>query len=213
MNNGSTDKTTNVVLGMQKKFKNIFLIETSDSGKGLAIAIGFKDALTRSYDLIGFVDADMSNILRQHIMILLPILMDTMALLPVGICREPLCIPARPWIKRWGSKLIFESLTRSMFGIHYYDTQCGAKLFTYQVIQRIAPFLTVKQWAFDIELLYLCKRFNFRVKEYPTQWYDQTGSKLRIFSAGLRMIATLFSLRWYYLHKVLFFLFFISMFK
>jgi hypothetical protein len=106
--------------------------------------------------------------------------------------------PPRPFIKRWGSKIFFETLTRLLFGISYYDTQCGAKLFKRAVIEKITPYLWVRQWAFDIEILYLCKRFAFSVKELPTVWHDQTGSKLRIMHAGSRMLGTLFKLRWHY---------------
>ena len=72
--------------------------------------------------------------------------------------RGALVSPPRPWIKRWGSKLFFESLTKLLFGINYYDTQCGAKLFKRHVIEKIVPYLWVGQWAFDIELFYICAK-------------------------------------------------------
>jgi hypothetical protein len=102
--------------------------------------------------------------------------------------------PPRPAYKRWGSRLIYEPLVKLLFGLSYYDLQCGAKLFTRATIAKITSYLTIQQWAFDVELLYLCKKFGFTIREIPTVWTDQEDSKLTL-RAGLRMLKQLFSLR------------------
>ena len=212
VNNGSTDGTVGLIKELQKNFDNLYLINCDQAGKGLAITAGFKHALTKPYDLIGFVDADMATAPEAYNNLIITINgydgIIASRYMPGAVVQPP-----RPLIKRWGSKLFFESLVRILFGIRYYDTQCGAKLFTHAVVAKITPYLTVKQWAFDIEILYLCKRFGFRIKELPTQWHDQAGSKLRMFRSGLRMISTLFSMRWHYRNKLLFFLLIVSMFN
>lgn len=211
VNNGSSDNTGTVIIQLSKSIPNLFLIDTKEGGKGLAITLGFKDALLREYDLIGFVDADMATSPQAYYDLITNINAYD-GIIASRYMPGASVTPARPWIKRWGSKLVYESLVRVLFGIHYYDYQCGAKLFKYHVIKQIAPFLTIKQWAFDVEILYLCKKFGFSIKELPTVWHDQGESKLRILRSGLRMITTLFWLRTHYFNKILFFLFFISMF-
>jgi hypothetical protein len=99
--------------------------------------------------------------------------------------------PERPAYKRWGSRIIYEPYVWLLFGLSYYDYQCGAKLFKRAVIERITPQLTVAQWAFDVELLYLCKKGGFIIKEIPTVWHDQADSKLTL-RGGLRMFGALF---------------------
>src|SRR5690606_3658124 len=94
--------------------------------------------------------------------------------------------------KRWGSRLFYEPFVYCLFGLSYYDLQCGAKLFKHHVLQTIVTHLTVTQWAFDVELLYLCKKYNFFIKEIPTIWSDQAGSKLTL-RAGLKMFGALFN--------------------
>ena len=37
-----------------------------------------------------------------------------------------------------------------------------------------------KGWAFDLELLYLCKLFNKKIAEVATTWSDQPGTHLVI---------------------------------
>jgi dolichyl-phosphate beta-glucosyltransferase len=79
--------------------------------------------------------------------------------------------------------------------MRYKDFQCGAKLFTRRAIARITPHLSVQQWAFDVELLYLAKKFRFSVKEVPTVWHDQDDSKLKIMRSGTRMLGSVIKLR------------------
>lgn len=224
--NGTTDKTPQIVHELQQKMPHVRMMEIAKGGKGLAIAHGFKNALTRPNDLIGFVDADMATAPDAYYD-LIENLNGTLRSPRPSVTREwrdlhlpfqasidpngykiydgiiasrympgAIVSPPRPLIKRWGSKLFFENLTKILFGIHYYDTQCGAKLFKRHVIEKIAPYLSVEQWAFDIELLYLCKRFGFAIKEFPTVWHDQAGSKLQTMRAGFDMLATLLQLRW-----------------
>lgn len=201
--NGCKDKTVDVVRDLRATCDNIIIIDLSVGGKGQAIKTGFADALTRSNDLIGFVDADMAT-LPEHFYELVLHLINQQGVDGVIASRYmpgALVTPPRPKYKRWGSKLIYETWVRLLFGLKYDDYQCGAKLFTRKVIECITPELTVRQWAFDVELLYLCKRQGFRIKEIPTVWEDQAGSTLSPIRAGLRMLASLFKLRLRYLCK------------
>ena len=195
--NGTTDSTPQIVKTLQRSIANIVMIEILQGGKGLAIAAGFKNALERHNDLIGFVDADMATS-PHDFLDLIKNINGYDAIIASRYMPGAQVTPPRPLIKRWGSKIFFETLTRLFFGLNYYDTQCGAKLFKRLVIEKITSHLSVRQWAFDIEILYLCKRFGFSVKEWPTVWHDQAGSKLRMMRAGSRMLGTLFKLRWHY---------------
>lgn len=195
--NGTTDATMQIVRSLQSSMPHLLAINSIEGGKGLAITRGFKDALQRKNDLIGFVDADMATSPQAYYQLIQQI--DGYdGIIASRYMPGASVTPPRPLIKRWGSKIFFETLTKLLLGINYYDTQCGAKLFKRTTVEKIVPFLSVPQWAFDIELLYLCKRFNFRIKEEPTIWHDQAGSKLRMMRAGSRMLATLFALRWRY---------------
>jgi len=194
--NGCTDNTSQVVKEIQSQLNNIHLIDCPQPGKGLAIKIGFEQALTHATDWIGFVDADMATSPEEFYK-LISNSDGYDGVIASRYMPGAQVYPPRPWIKRWGSKIFYESLIRLLFGLNYYDFQCGAKVFKYHVIQTITPFLTIKQWAFDVELLYLCKKNGFKVKEFPTIWYDQAGSKLRL-GAGFYMLGALIRLRLYY---------------
>ncbi len=193
--NGCTDNTEFVITRLQKKYPDtIFMFNLKESGKGLAVKYGFLQAIKKNtFDLIGFVDADMATE-PLYYYDLINNINGFDGIIASRYMPEAHVYPPRPLIKRLGSKLIFESLIRLLFGMSYYDYQCGAKLFTQRCIKHIAPQLTVTQWAFDVELLYLCKKEHFVIKEIPTTWYDQAGSKLKL-SAGFYMLKALFKIR------------------
>lgn len=193
--NGCTDNTAQVVLGLHREYPAIRMIEISQAGKGLAIIAGFRDALMRDATHIGYVDADMATT-PHYFHELMEKIKDSDGIIASRYMRGSRVTPRRPAIKRWGSKLVYEPLIWLLFGMRYYDYQCGAKLFTRQVIEKVLPHLTVRQWAFDVEILYLCKRYKFFIKEVPTVWNDQADSKLNIRRAGWRMLSALFSIRW-----------------
>jgi len=191
--NGCKDNTLGVVHEVSEQIGNIIIIDLPQAGKGYAIKSGFADALTRDNDLIGFVDADMATAPEAFDDLILNI-GEYDGIIASRYMEGAQVYPPRPWIKRWGSRLIYESLVWLLFGLKYGDLQCGAKIFTRETVAAIVPHLKIRQWAFDVELLYLCKRFGFKIKEYPTVWHDQSGSKLTLRS-GFYMLGSIVKLR------------------
>jgi glycosyltransferase involved in cell wall biosynthesis len=192
--NGCTDTTKEVVAQRCVAWGDyIRLVELSQAGKGLAIRAGFADALSRPATMIGFVDADMATRPEYFYALLAP-LATCDGVIASRYMPGAQISPLRPWYKRWGSIIFYESLVRLLFGMRYYDYQCGAKVFNRNVIEVIIPALQENQWAFDVELLYLCKKYCFIIKEVPTVWYDQAGSKLAL-TSGLRMLSSIIRLR------------------
>jgi len=194
--NGCKDDTIGVVERVRNDLgaNNILIIDLPQAGKGLAIKAGFADALTRDNDLIGFVDADMATKPDAYYD-LITNLDGNDGIIASRYMPGAQISPPRPAYKRYGSKIIYEPLVWLLFGLTYYDLQCGAKLFKRNVIEKVTPQLTVAQWAFDAELLYLCKKAGFVVKEIPTVWEDQADSKLTL-KGGTRMLGALFKVWW-----------------
>jgi glycosyltransferase involved in cell wall biosynthesis len=197
--NGCKDNTIGVVERVRKELatNSIIIIDLPQAGKGLAIKAGFADALTRNNDLIGFVDADMATKPDAYYDLVVN-LKDNDGIIASRYMPGAKISPPRPAYKRYGSKLIYEPLLWLLFGLSYYDFQCGAKLFKREVLQEVNPQLTVTQWAFDAELLYLCKKNGFTVIEIPTVWEDQAESKLTL-KGGVRMLGSLFKVWWQHL--------------
>ena len=195
--NGTTDNTVPLVKKLQQTMPALLMEEIAQGGKGLAIIYGFFNALTRDNDLIGFVDADMATSPDAFYALIMQC-RNNEGVIASRYMKGSIVHPKRPFIKRWGSKIFFKSSVRTLFGISYYDTQCGAKIFKREVIQKIVTYLHEPHWSLDIEILYLCKRFGFIIQEVPTIWHDQAGSKLQTFRAGMGMLKTLIKMRMHY---------------
>jgi dolichol-phosphate mannosyltransferase len=191
--NGCTDNTLSVVKEREHK-GSIFIIDLKKAGKGLAIKKGFEESLKTKAELIGFVDADMAT-RPEYFYELIQHLDGYDGIIASRYMKESKVYPPRPVIKAWGRRFIYQPLIWLLFGLRFKDYQCGAKLFKRNVIEKITPYLSVKQWAFDTELLYLCKLFGFSIREWSTVWHDQTDSKLKLRS-GFRMLGSLFAIRW-----------------
>lgn len=194
--NGCSDTTNQVVNSLSGSIHNLYLLDLPQAGKGYAVKQGFLNSLERANDLIGFVDADMATSPNAFYELIVG-MRNADGVIGSRYMPGACIFPPRPLIKRWGSWLVYESLIWLLFGMKFYDYQCGAKLFTRRVIESIAPLLTINQWAFDVELLFLCKRNNYIIRELPTVWHDQAGSTLKL-SAGFRMLFHLIKLRIHY---------------
>lgn len=191
--NGCKDNTIGVIERVRNDLtaNTIIIIDMQLAGKGLAIKAGFADALIRDNDLIGFVDADMATAPDAFYELITNI--DNIdGIIASRYMPGAQISPARPAYKRYGSRIIYEPFVWLLFGLSYYDLQCGAKLFKRTVLEKVTLQLTVTQWAFDVELLYLCKKAGFTIKEIPTVWHDQADSKLTL-RGGLRMFGALFN--------------------
>lgn len=199
--NGCKDNTIGVIERVRNDLtaNTIVIIDMQQAGKGLAIKAGFANALTRDNNLIGFVDADMATAPQAFYDLVMNI-NNVDGVIASRYMPGALISPARPAYKRYGSRIIYEPFVWLLFGLSYYDLQCGAKLFKRAVLKNITPQLTVTQWAFDVELLYLCKKAGYTIKEIPTIWHDQADSKLTL-RGGLRMFGALFKVWWQHKFK------------
>jgi dolichyl-phosphate beta-glucosyltransferase len=78
----------------------------------------------------------------------------------------------------------------------FYDTQCPFKLFRKPVAQRLFSKGKVKHFAFDVELLFLAKKYKLKTKELPVQGQHKTNTTMRVFKDSLIMLFDLLRIRW-----------------
>ena len=97
--------------------------------------------------------------------------------------------------RRFASRL-FHLVVEALFWMGIHDTQCGAKVIRRAAVEKVHPFLRLADLAFDVNLLYSLRQAGFRVKEVPTEWHDQSGSKVNFnWKTSLNMLLSLFRLR------------------
>jgi len=195
--NGCTDKTSQIVKEIQAKYNSIKIIDLKQAGKGLAVTTGFHQALQEKSDLIGFVDADMATRPQYFYELIETVRKQNSydVIFASRYMKESVLIPERPAFKKWGRTLFFNPLIKILLRLNFKDFQCGAKLFRPQVLEKILPNIKMKDWAFDVELLYLAKKNGFVLHEIPTTWYDQQDSKFNAIRSGSKMILSIIKLK------------------
>ena len=144
-------------------------------GKGAALFRGFAEARG---GIIAFLDADL-EIAPEDVLRLLRVMDETHAAVVVGTKTGDAFPLARRLLSR-----VFRKAVSSLFGLAVSDTQTGIKLFRREVLERVAPRMTISRFAFDIELLVAATRFGYPVAECPVSAeYRREGRLGRI---GLR---------------------------
>ncbi|MGQ9674190.1 MAG: dolichyl-phosphate beta-glucosyltransferase [Chloroflexota bacterium] len=60
------------------------------------------------------------------------------------------------------------------------DTQSGFKCFKRSVAHRLFAEQVLSSIIFDVEILYLARKYGYRIAEVPVQWNDVGGSTMRV---------------------------------
>lgn len=191
--NNTKDKTKKIVEEISRENSKIKFIEFSHGGKGFAVTQGFKWSLVGNNDFIGFVDADMST-RPEHFYELIQNIGSYDGIIASRYIPGAKVFPKQE-IKRIIASRVFNFLVRIFFLIKIRDTQCGAKIFKREVLEKIVSQVGETEWAFDVELIYRILSVGGRIKEYPAMWEDRDGSKVDLKSVSTQMFFSIIKLR------------------
>lgn len=127
-----------------------------NQGKGFAIYWGFKQSKGR---IVMFADADL-DLPAENIPVLLDIFNKTQSDIVIGSKRHPKSKIHYPLLRKFLSKN-YQLLTRTLFSLNLTDTQVGLKVFKREVLEETFPYLVVKNFALDLELLVVANKLGF----------------------------------------------------
>ena len=94
---------------------------------------------------------------------------------------------------------VFHLAVLLIIGTRIKDTQCGFKLFSKRSSQVLFRSLHLQRWAFDTEIVLLCKLLKLQVAEVDVNWTEIPGSKLNVAVASIQMLRDMILLRALYL--------------
>ena len=192
--NGSSDKTEMIARKYTAKYPQLrCIVEPRKIGKGGAIIVGFSQA---GGALVGFVDADGSTP-PSAFQDLVDNIGQADAIIASRWLKNAKVSPRQPWSRRMASRF-FNMMVHILFGLHFSDTQCGAKLIKNSAVRQILPNLGITRWAFDVDLLLQLRQAGYKIIEVPTVWHDVAGSRLEIGRTSMEMFAALVRLRLLY---------------
>ena len=195
VNDGSSDATSEIVRDVFAAPGSIAtrLIEHSPNrGKGAAVRQGLL-AATKPIGL--FSDADFSTPITET-----PKLIEPIAAGELDVAFGSRALDRRlighhqPWRREQGGRL-YNLIVRVATGLPFWDTQCGFKAFRLDVFRPILEQAKTDGFGFDVELLYLARKANLRLREIPVRWNHYDGSKVSFARDSLRMLREIAGLR------------------
>lgn len=197
---GSTDGTAETLEQFAKSHKSVRVLQNSHKGKGPTVVAGLENA-TGEWRL--FSDFDQAT----------PIV-EIEKLLPFTKQGYDVVIGSREIA---GSKRQKEPFHRHLMGkgFNFFvrlftisgidDTQCGFKLFSKRAVDELCPRIYIYSGkgnskgaftgAFDVELLFLAKKFGFTIAEVPVIWKYVKTNRVDPIKDSAKMFVDLLRIR------------------
>lgn len=191
VNDGSKDRTTEVAL----QFPQVQALTLArNNGKGGAVRIGVLASRGKS---ILMVDADGATRFADYANLEKASLNFQVVFGSRHHLQESEAVAKRN-VLRNVLMHAFHFLVSLIVGTSVKDTQCGFKLFSREAARKLFPGLHLRRWAFDIELVVLCRILNLEISEVPVNWMEIAGSKLNIISGSIQMLRDMTAVRLFY---------------
>jgi len=193
VNDGSRDNTADIVRAFAAKDSVLRLVENpGNRGKGYSVRNGMLNARGR---IVLFSDADLSSPIAEAPKLFRAL--DAGADIAIGSrwLRAETQTQRQPLHRQIFGR-IFNLLLRLTLGLHFKDTQCGFKAFRQPAVQTIFPLQKIERWGFDPEILFLARKFNFKVQEVPVAWGHSGETRIHPLIDGSRMFVEMLHIRW-----------------
>jgi dolichyl-phosphate beta-glucosyltransferase len=196
VDDGSTDRTAELVKGAQKQFPELRLISNSGNrGKGFSVRQGM---LAACGNIALFTDADLSAPIEEVDKLLTAMRNGYDGAVGSRAVDRRL-IEIHQSRLREIAGIVFNVIVQMAMGLPFKDTQCGFKAFRLEKARAIFEQQKIVGFGFDPEILFLAKQKGLRVAEVPVRWSHNPATKVNVFSDSIRMLADLFGIRWNFL--------------
>lgn len=90
---------------------------------------------------------------------------------------------------------VFATLVSTLLRIRIHDSQCGLKLVPRAAYERIAPFLVIHGFAFDVELMVSLHDVGIPFLEVPIEWFEVPGGHVHLVRDAYRMARDVWRIR------------------
>lgn len=197
VDDGSSDSTKKIVKKYIAENIRFKLIENSHGGKAMAVMTGMEKSLG---DIVLFTDMDQATPINQWDKFS-PKFEEGFDIV-IGSRHGRKGAPIFRKLSAWG----FSVLRGLILGLPFEDTQCGFKAFNRKSIEKIIPKIK-SEWGvihfkggavnagFDVELLYLAKKYNFKIAEVSVEWKYVDTERVQLIKDALAAIYDMFRIR------------------
>jgi dolichyl-phosphate beta-glucosyltransferase len=204
VNNASTDRTGEVARAAGRASPagrpspagraspaGVKVIDEPRRGKGAAVRTGMLAALG---DYALFSDADLSTPIKEVEKLLARVADGYDIVIASRGLPASNIVKHQPWYRelvgRLGNVLVRMVAVRGIA-----DTQCGFKLFSREVAQRLFRVARLRGAAFDVEVLFIAQRHGLRIAEVPVTWIDSPDTRFNRVTDSLDALKDLVRIR------------------
>lgn len=188
VNDGSSDNT----LGLLQRYKNDFPLQIEvvstekNVGKAEAVRTGFSHCNTTiEQTKIAYLDADLATTLEECLELSAFVSSETPFVFGSRIPKIGNDIQRKRY--RFYVGRLIASFIAWQLDLDVYDTQCGCKIFTKQLSEKLFAEKFISKWLFDVELFHRTikilgkENMASMCKEIPLKkWVDQGESKVKM---------------------------------
>ena len=198
IDDGSKDKTVDVVKEQIKGKKNFHLLESEHGGKAITVMVGM---LAAEGEIAVFTDMDQATPIKE-LEKLLPKFENGFDIV-IGSRHGREGAPVLRKISAWG----FATLRNIFLGLPFKDTQCGFKAFNKKSREAVFGRM-LSEWkgmrsygaavnaGFDVESLFLAKKLGFQVVEVEVDWHYVGTERVQLIKDSLDAIKDMIRIRW-----------------
>jgi len=174
VDDGSTDRTAEIVKDIQKEAPFISLMKVEHGGKGHAVKAGMMQA---KGEYLFLCDSDLSMPIKEVTKFLPPALDGY----DVAIASREVEGAHRydePGYRHLMGR-VFNLIVRLLAVHGIQDTQAGFKCFRRDAAHELFPLQTINGWGFDVEILFIAQRRGMQIVEVPINWYYADRSQVK----------------------------------
>lgn len=187
--NGSTDNTLAIAQQFADQHKKVRVIQ-SERGKGAAVKQGMLQA-KGEYRFM--CDADLSMPVKEITKFIPPALEGVDIAIASREAKGAVRYNEPAYRHLGGRGINFLIQILILPGLN--DTQCGFKCFRADIAEQLFNKQTLSGWSFDIEVLYIARKYGYSVQEIPIHWYHDAETKVRALPDAIRMFQDIFHIR------------------
>ena len=199
IDDGSNDNTAQLAQTFAKKNNNVRVIKNPHQGKAETVKTGI---LESKGELILFTDFDQATPISE-VEKLLPFFPEYDIV--IGSRQLPGAKREREPIHRHLMGLVFNLIVQTIAIRGIWDTQAGFKCFKGDVARDVFAKLKVYGkgqkvqgalvTAFDVELLFIAKKYGYKIKEVPIVWHHVATTRVNPIKDSLRMLRDVIKIR------------------
>lgn len=197
VDDGSSDDTKEIVKKYISKNNKFKLIVNTHGGKAMAVMTGM---LSSNGEIVLFTDMDQATPIDQ-LDKFIPKFEEGSDIV-IGSRTGRKGAPVLRKLSAWG----FSVLRVLILGLPFKDTQCGFKAFSKDSINKILPKIK-NEWGvvhfsggavnagFDVELLYLAKKYGFKITEVEVEWNYVDTERVQVIKDAMAAIYDMLRIR------------------